>query len=83
VFPQFQSLKYTDFYSKYIHKPLTQAGNINPNQWLEQPSADINVPQIISARVGEDIVSRLIFISPRKGELFYLCALLVHKSVYS
>jgi len=47
--PQFQSLMYTDFYSKYIHKPLTQAGIINPNQWLKQPSADINVPQNISA----------------------------------
>jgi len=30
--PQFQSLKYTDFYCKYILKPLTQAGNINPKQ---------------------------------------------------
>lgn len=33
--------------------------------------------------MGEDIVSRLIFISPREGELFYLRALLVHKSAYS
>jgi hypothetical protein len=33
--------------------------------------------------VGKDIISRLIFISPRKGELFYLRALLVHKSAYS
>jgi len=56
---------------------------MNPNQWLERSSADISVPQIISARVGEDSISRLIFISPGRGERFYLRALLEHKLAYS
>jgi hypothetical protein len=46
---QFVLLKYTEFYSKYIHKPLALASISNPNQWLERPSPDINIPQIISA----------------------------------
>jgi hypothetical protein len=80
---QFLLLKYTEFYSKYIHKPHAQASISNPNQWLERPSPDINIPQIISARVSGDIVSRIAFISPRKGEVFYLRALLLHKAAYN
>jgi len=80
---QFLLLKYTEFYRKYIHKPLAQTSNSNPNQSLERPSPDINIPQIISPQVGGDIVSRIAFISPRKGEVFYLRALLLHKAAYN
>jgi hypothetical protein len=77
---QFVLLKHTKFYRKYIHKPLADASYSNLNQWLEPPSPDINISQIISSRVGGDIVSRLTLISPCKGEVFYLRALLLHKA---
>jgi hypothetical protein len=78
--PQFVLLKHTKFYRKYIHKPFADASYSNLNQWLEPPSPDINISQIISSRVGGDIVSRLTLISPCKGEVFYLRALLLHKA---
>jgi len=80
---QFLLLKYTAFYRKYIHKPLARAYNSNPNEWLERPSPDINISQIISARVGQDMVRRLPVISPRNGEVFYLRAQLLHKAAYN
>jgi len=81
----FQLLKYTEFYNRYLHKPLARNCTValGSDQWLEQPSPDINIPQMVSARAAEDIVSRLTFISPRQGEVFYLRALLLHKPAYS
>jgi hypothetical protein len=38
---------------------------------------------MISVQVGGDIVGRIAFISPRKGEVFYLRALLSHKTAYN
>jgi len=80
---QFLLFKYTELYRKYIHKPLAAASNSNFNQWLEGPSPDITISQIISARVGGDIGSRLTFISPQKDEVCYLRALLLRKAAYN
>jgi len=77
---QFLLPRYTEFYNTYIHKLLAEASNCNLNQRLERPSPDINIPQIISARVGGEIFFRSTFISPPTGEDFYLRALLLRKT---
>jgi len=73
-------IKHTEFYRQFIHIALAQAFKSNLNQWPEWPSLDINIPQIVSALVGADIISRLTFIWPCKGEVFFSRALLVHKA---
>jgi hypothetical protein len=83
---QFESLTYCQFFSLYQYEKITNpvALLIAGREWLERPLPnEITSRRKIILRAQDPIVTRIENIAPRLGELFYLRALLLHRSIYS
>jgi hypothetical protein len=83
---QFESLTYCQFFSQYRHEKITNpaAPLIAGREWLERPLPNETTSRRkIILRARDPIVTRIQNIPPRLGELFYLRALLLHRSAYS
>jgi len=55
---------------------------LRPNHYLEIPGPPFP-PLIIRKRSGHEVVSRIRTVPPRRGEIFYLRPLLLHKPAFS
>lgn len=78
---QFQDLLYTEYYQQYILYS-TKTNQLQSTDFLEQENSKFS-QFIVRKRVRNEAIARIITVSPRVGELFYLCALLFHKPAYS
>ncbi|RPB02902.1 hypothetical protein L873DRAFT_1841541 [Choiromyces venosus 120613-1] len=82
-----KALLYTEYYEKYCLYPM--ASNITRNSACLHPNDLLEIPyqpfpqQIIRLRSRGEVVARIRTVPPQTGELFYLCALLLHKSAFS
>jgi hypothetical protein len=82
----FQEMTYTEFFSQYRHEAIVNSSrrSSHAQEWLERPlPGEASSRRRIIRRSAGDIVTRIDTIPPRLGELFYLRALLLHRSAYS
>lgn len=78
---QFQSILYTEYYQQYTFY-LLKSNQPQENDLLEQESSQFSC-NIVWLRAQNEAIARIDTVSPHTGELFYLCALLLHKPTYS
>ncbi|CAG8496235.1 7053_t:CDS:2 [Cetraspora pellucida] len=77
--PLFDNLKYTEYYEQYIQYPFNQ--HMNENVFLEQEKN--NVLRKIVRKRSTSKVTRVVLITPKAGELYYLRCILMHRAVRS
>jgi hypothetical protein len=73
--PQFESVKYADYFKDYVLYKWTETGVLQADEHLEEVIRGCTRNKVSPRRVGSK-VARLRVISPTAGELFYLRCLL-------
>jgi hypothetical protein len=73
--PQFDSVKYADYFKDYVLYKWTETGVLQADEHLEEVIRGCTQNKVSPRRVGSK-VARLHVISPTAGELFYLRCLL-------
>ncbi len=79
---EFRSLLILNYYHRYRLETLNPGIPLRSGEFWEQPDPRFVRCRVIR-RVGAPVVTQLISVSPRSGELFYLRALLLHRPAYS